>query len=117
MLGQVVLHRLVLKVSATKKDGVNCNAGRLGADCFSKPKERREPTAATQEERQMRTDEIFRDVYFSDLKELKDFLNQFKESDLLAYYPDKSSCYLNLKLITRKLSDGSEVTNFTFKMI
>ena len=66
----------------------------------------------------MRTDEIFRDEYqFSDLKELKDFLNQFKESDLLTYCPDESSYYLNLNLITRKLSDGSEVTNFTFKMI
>lgn len=53
---------------------------------------------------------------FTDLAELRDFLNQFKESDLSTYWPDDAHNYLHLELKNKVLSDGSEVTNFTFKM-
>lgn len=48
---------------------------------------------------------------FSNLHELREWLNDFTVTDLHAAYPQDSD-YISLAWITETLTDGSEVINF-----
>ncbi|MBT8448509.1 MAG: hypothetical protein KJO69_02410 [Gammaproteobacteria bacterium] len=54
---------------------------------------------------------------FTDLKELRDFLNGFKDTDLSTIWPDESYAGVSLNLKERNLTDDSKVNDFKFTMI
>lgn len=56
---------------------------------------------------------VFNESYqFTTLAELRDWLNQFKSTDLDAVWIEcNDKDYINLRYITHRLSDGSEVTD------
>lgn len=59
---------------------------------------------------------IVETYHFTNLLELRDFLNGFKSTDLSTVLPDDADCF-KLQWIEETLSDGSKVNNAIIALV